>query len=114
MIKQQSSSVQSNNKIKLISKQLEQYFSDSKFKNKVQYINLFGSVAKGKDTKNSDIDLIVHFDEKSQITLIDLSQLKFELSDFLGQSVDLITEEGIKKHLRSKILNSSYNVYKKY
>ena len=56
---------------------------------KIKKAVLFGSYASGTATEESDIDLIVEFDEEA-VSLFDLAALKFELEDILGKKVDVI------------------------
>jgi predicted nucleotidyltransferase len=48
---------------------------------------LFGSVARGEDREGSDIDILV--DDVKGLTYFDIARLQNELSDCLGQRVDL-------------------------
>lgn len=54
----------------------------------VSKLSMFGSRASGTNRDNSDIDLIVEFSEK--ISLLLLSQLKIDIEECTGLSVDLI------------------------
>lgn len=49
---------------------------------------LFGSVADGTDTEQSDIDLIIEF--STNVSLITISSLKIELENLLNKGVDII------------------------
>jgi len=55
----------------------------------VRHASLFGSVARGDQREDSDIDLFV--DLPPGASLMDLSRLGLELEDALGRSVDLVT-----------------------
>lgn len=52
-------------------------------------IRIFGSVARGDDGGNSDLDLCV--DAKCGTSLLDLAGLTADLSDLLGINVDVVT-----------------------
>jgi predicted nucleotidyltransferase len=52
-------------------------------------IAVFGSVARGEATSDSDIDFLVEFDPSS--SLLDLIHLEEALSELLGVSVDVIS-----------------------
>ena len=68
----------------------------------VKKIGLFGSYSKGKQTKNSDLDFLVTFDENTFDNFMDL---KFFLEDIFKRKVDLVIEESIKpslKHIRKE------------
>jgi predicted nucleotidyltransferase len=53
-------------------------------------IRVFGSVARGDATEESDLDLIVRFDDGR--TLLDHGGLLMDLRRFLGIKVDVIDE----------------------
>jgi predicted nucleotidyltransferase len=77
--------------------------------NDVSMIGVFGSMAKGESSKESDIDLIVRFGKrKSLLALIRLERL---LSEALGRKVDLLTEAAISPYLRETILNDLQVIY---
>jgi hypothetical protein len=70
-------------------------------------VRLFGSVARGDDGPNSDIDLLVDFDLDS--SLFDLMQMTRELEELLGHSVDVVSVGGLKDRDRH-ILNESVDL----
>ena len=52
-------------------------------------VELFGSYANGRNTPQSDVDLLVEF-AQPQISLLTLSALKFRMEELLGTDVDII------------------------
>lgn len=66
-------------------------------------IALFGSFARGEDTLNSDIDVIVNF--RKRISLLELVGLELELSEIIGKKVELISERAINPIIRPFIDN---------
>ena len=52
-------------------------------------IDLFGSFANGKNTEESDVDLLVYFDEKVA-SLFDMSGLKLDIQEKLNTKVDVV------------------------
>lgn len=52
-------------------------------------IDLFGSFASGESTENSDVDLLVYFDEKVA-SLFDVSGLKLDIQEKLNTKVDVV------------------------
>jgi len=67
----------------------------------VKSLFLFGSVARGEEKQNSDIDILVAF--KGQPTFDLYMDLKFYLEDLLQRKVDLITESGLRPELRKYV-----------
>jgi len=60
-------------------------------------IGLFGSFAKGRQHKKSDIDILVKFQNKTFDNYMDL---KFYLERLLKKKVDLVIEENLRPELR--------------
>ena len=56
-------------------------------------IRVFGSVARGEESKDSDIDILVEL-EKGR-SLLDLSGLLIDLQQLLGRKVDVVTEKSL-------------------
>jgi len=67
----------------------------------VKSIYLFGSVARGEERPNSDIDVLVVFEGAS--TFDNYMDLKFFLEELLGRKVDLITEAGLRPELKKSV-----------
>ena len=59
----------------------------------IRSMALFGSVSRGEDGPESDVDLLVEFDWPVGMRLIHLAH---ELADLLGRKVDLVSRGGIK------------------
>lgn len=57
-------------------------------------VRLFGSVARGEEHADSDIDFLVDFGEGS--SLFDLMHLSDALEDLLGHRVDIVSAGGLK------------------
>ncbi|MHB0979254.1 MAG: nucleotidyltransferase family protein [Thermoleophilia bacterium] len=68
-------------------------------------VRVFGSHARGEETEDSDVDLLVDFD--SEHGLLDRIALIAELEDLLGRDVDVVTEQGIYWLLRRKIVREA-------
>ncbi len=65
---------------------------------------LFGSYARGEQTSESDIDLLVEFSEPVGFEFIDL---KDELENIFRKNVDLGTPKSIKAFVRDRILKEA-------
>ncbi len=63
---------------------------------------VFGSVARGEDGEESDIDILV--DALPETTLFDLGGLQVHLEKLLGVRVDLATPEELHRRIRAKVL----------
>ena len=52
-------------------------------------VELFGSYANGKNTPQSDVDLLVEFSQP-RVSLLTISALKFRMEELLGTDVDIV------------------------
>jgi len=68
-------------------------------------VQVFGSVARGEDTPESDVDLLVEF--LPPLSLLTRVGLIEDLESELGVSVDVSTPPGLKKRCRSAVLAES-------
>jgi len=63
---------------------------------------VFGSVARGEETANSDVDLLVELPRP--IGLLPFAGLKLELEDALHRKVDIVEYEALHPRLKSRVL----------
>jgi len=68
-------------------------------------LRVFGSVARGEATSQSDIDLLVRFDPNR--SLLDHVGLVQDLEALLGCEVDVVSEKGLHWYVRDKILKEA-------
>jgi hypothetical protein len=80
-------------------------------KYKILNVRLFGSFARNEENNNSDIDLIVNFQERK--SLFELARIERELSEQIGIKVDLLTEKSISPYLIDKIKSEEKILYVK-
>jgi len=66
----------------------------------VKSLAVFGSAAKDRLRKKSDVDILVQFDRPTWANYIGL---KFYLQDLLGREVDLVTPKGLKPAARPSV-----------
>jgi predicted nucleotidyltransferase len=64
-------------------------------------VRIFGSQVRGEETPDSDVDILLDFEEPN---LLDRIGMKHELEDLLGLRVDLLTEENLHPAFRDQIL----------
>lgn len=66
----------------------------------VKSLALFGSAARDRLRKRSDVDILVQFTKPTWANYIGL---KFYLEDLLGREVDLVTPKGLKPAIRPSV-----------
>jgi len=67
----------------------------------VQTLHLFGSVARGDDGPDSDVDLLADLDES--VGLFEFQDIQEYLAEILGCSVDLVPARSLKPRLRDRV-----------
>ncbi|MBE2219922.1 MAG: nucleotidyltransferase family protein [Anaerolineae bacterium] len=70
---------------------------------------LFGSVVRGEASPDSDLDVLVTFDNQ-HLSLLEFIQLEQELSDLLQVKVDLIERDTLKPTIGQEILREAIAV----
>ncbi len=71
-------------------------------------VRVFGSVARGDTTVESDIDFLVEF--KPGHGLIDRIALMQELEDLLGYEVDVVRERSLKQQIRERVMKDAISL----
>jgi len=69
---------------------------------KAKEIGLFGSFARGEQGDNSDIDVLVEFEEGAD--LFDLMGLALYLEESLQHKVDVVPKRSLREELRESVL----------
>ncbi|MEA3282119.1 MAG: nucleotidyltransferase domain-containing protein, partial [Euryarchaeota archaeon] len=76
----------------------------------ISEFSFFGSVLTDDFRPDSDIDVLVTFEEDSKYTLFDLVHIEDELKQIFGRDVDLLTRRGVEQsrnYIRRKSILSS-------
>jgi uncharacterized protein len=69
----------------------------------IRHLWLFGSVARGDGTVDSDVDLVAELDPAARIGLFALGALERRLAELIGRRVDLLPEPIEKPRLRANV-----------
>ncbi|MCK4827070.1 nucleotidyltransferase family protein [bacterium] len=72
---------------------------------KVDRIAIFGSYAKSKQRRKSDIDFLVEF--KKGADLLDQVGLKLDLEKLLSKNVDVVTPKSLSKYIKKKVIKEA-------
>jgi predicted nucleotidyltransferase len=68
----------------------------------VREIGIFGSFARKENRKNSDVDILVELEKP--MGFFKFIRLEREVSELLGEKVDLVTKNALKPHIGQRIL----------
>lgn len=67
----------------------------------IESLFLFGSVARGEESEESDIDMLVKFEGSPSFDRY--MELKFFLEDLFERKVDLVTVSGLRPEMKSYV-----------
>lgn len=87
---------------------IEQNFSQLQSRYSVKKIAIFGSTVKGKQTRKSDIDIMVEFSKP--VGFFTFLKLEQYLTKLLGKKVDLVTKKALKPVVKKIILKEAVYV----
>ena len=71
----------------------------------IRRVRLFGSVARGEDRPESDVDVLIEFEPGR--SLLDQIGFRQDLEELLGRRVDVVSEGGISPYLEDRILSEA-------
>ena len=74
----------------------------------VKSLAIFGSLARGDATENSDIDLLVEFDRP--VGLFEFIRMKFYLEELTQRRIDLVTPDALRPAMRDTIIGEAVHV----
>jgi predicted nucleotidyltransferase len=90
-----------------MTKQIAEYFKTQP----VLKAWLFGSFARGEQTENSDVDILIVPDE--MVGLFKLSGMLLDLQELLNLKVDLVTEKGLLPFARKSVDRDKILIYER-
>lgn len=80
-------------------------------RNHIERLSLFGSVLRPDFSDDSDVDILVEFQQGVPVTFLDMFDMEQELSHYLGRKVDLRTPSELSRHFREEVERSALTQY---
>ena len=74
---------------------------------KVRRLSLFGSVLREDFTAESDVDVLVEFEEGTHIGYFGLGAMELELTEILGRKADLRTPAELSRYFRQQVIEGA-------
>ena len=74
---------------------------------------VFGSFARGEETPESDLDLLVDYDPNAGVSLLDIVRYRLDLKKLIGREVDLIENGYLKPFAAPSAEHDKYLVYER-
>lgn len=76
---------------------------------------LFGSCSRGEETPDSDIDILVDYDNSAGlVSLFRMGGMLMDLSELLGRRVDLVENKGLMDFARKSVDRDKILIYERY
>jgi predicted nucleotidyltransferase len=72
-------------------------------KYKGRIIGIFGSYARGEETDQSDVDLLI--EKEANVSLFVLGGMKIYLEEKLNKKVDIVTTSALREEIKPYIMN---------
>lgn len=73
---------------------------------------LFGSYSRGEETPESDIDLLVDYDNSNGVvSLLKMGGMLMDLSDITGRRVDLVDNKTLREYARKSVDTDKILIY---
>jgi predicted nucleotidyltransferase len=77
----------------------------------VRELAVFGSAVRDDFHRDSDIDVLIDLAPEARVGLVALQQMRDELALILGRPVDLLTRNGLNRHIRDEILRDAQVIH---
>lgn len=75
---------------------------------------LFGSCSRGEENENSDIDILVNYDNTNgTVSLLKMGGMLMDLSSLLGRKVDLVDERGLIQYAKPSVDRDKILIYER-
>ena len=88
---------------------IRKYFSSQP----IERVWLFGSYARGTERPDSDIDLLVKFENEATIGLITLSRIVMDLKEIVEKDVDLVVDGTLFPWIEEKVEKDKILIYER-
>jgi len=79
--------------------------------NHIRKLSFFGSVLREDFGRDSDVDVLVEFEEGAGPGFFGLARMEHELSELLGKKADIRTPHELSKYFRAEVLSSAVEEY---
>ena len=83
-------------------------------RNGIRKLSIFGSVLRDDFNPESDVDILVEFDDDATPGFFRLMRMQDELTRILGKDVDLRTPKDLSKYFRDDVINNAVVQYDLY
>lgn len=98
-----------SNEVRLLIPKIQAYLAGQP----VKRAWLFGSCSRGEESKDSDIDILVQYNEEEQVTLLTISRIIRDLGKTLKRNVDLVEEDCLLPFAAESVQQDKILIYER-
>lgn len=98
-----------SNSVKDMIPKIRQYFAGQP----ITKAWLFGSCSRGEETKDSDVDILVTYDDSEAISLLTISRMTVTLAKILNKKVDIVEDDCLLPFARKYVDNDKILIYER-
>lgn len=69
----------------------------------IRHAAVFGSVARGEERPDSDIDILVDLDPAARLTIYDYVDVKEFVAELFDGEADVVSQGGLKSYIRPRV-----------
>jgi uncharacterized protein len=73
-------------------------------RHRIRKLSLSGSALRDAFSPDSDVDVLIEFEEGATVGLLRLSAMQIELGEILGRKADLRTANDLSRYFRDQVL----------
>lgn len=82
-------------------------------KHHIRKMALFGSVLRPDFGPESDVDVLIEFEQGHAVDFFDFMELQFRLSEIMGHNVDLNTPGFLSRYFRQRVIDAARVIYER-
>lgn len=98
-----------SNEVRLLIPKIQAYLAGQP----VKRAWLFGSCSRGEESKDSDIDILVQYNEEERVTLLTISRIICDLGKTLKRNVDLVEEDCLLPFAAESVQQDKILIYER-
>ena len=77
----------------------------------VAHAAVFGSVARGDDRADSDVDVLIELDRDRAMGIFEYARVKLYINEILEGAGDVVNRRGLKPGLRENVVRDAVDVF---
>ncbi|MBO5059039.1 MAG: nucleotidyltransferase domain-containing protein [Prevotella sp.] len=74
---------------------------------------LFGAFSRGEETSDSDVDIMVRYDDNADVSLFTVGGIYMDLRNLLGRDIDLVEENTFEPYAAGQANNEKILIYER-